>query len=181
MSETPLTCSGGHAALLRLPPRAAGKSEQLLQPAALHVADRTRTLRSRQQWVRLRPCLQCFAKPDEPWNKGKLIGRKPPLRRKQVWLIRTRLQMEGRTRDLAPFTLAIDSKLRGCARQQLTCQCPQNSSTVSSRAMTMLPAERPQSTGRTAPVIAAAASEARNPAARATSTGSAMRPSGYQR
>jgi hypothetical protein len=50
----------------------------------------------------------------EPWNKGKLIGQKPRLRPKHVWSIRTRLQMEGRTRDLAMFNLAIDSKLRGC-------------------------------------------------------------------
>src|SRR5215468_11457703 len=49
-----------------------------------------------------------------PWNKGKLIGAKPPLRPKHVWSIRTRLQVEGRTRDLAMFNLAIDSKLRGC-------------------------------------------------------------------
>jgi integrase len=49
-----------------------------------------------------------------PWNKGKLIGTKPPLRPKQVWAIRTRLMIEGRTRDLAMFNLAIDSKLRGC-------------------------------------------------------------------
>ncbi len=48
-----------------------------------------------------------------PWNKGKLIGAKPPLRSKHVWSIRTRLQVEGRTRDLAMFNLAIDSKLRG--------------------------------------------------------------------
>ena len=38
-----------------------------------------------------------------PWNKGKLIGQKPPLRPKHVWSIRTRLQMDGRTRDLAMF------------------------------------------------------------------------------
>ena len=50
----------------------------------------------------------------EPWNKGKLIGQKPPLRAKHVWSIRTRLQMDGRVRDLAMFNLAIDSKLRGC-------------------------------------------------------------------
>jgi site-specific recombinase XerC len=49
-----------------------------------------------------------------PWNKGKLIGPKPPLRPKHVWSIRTRLQLEGRKRDLALFNLAIDSKLRGC-------------------------------------------------------------------
>jgi integrase len=47
------------------------------------------------------------------WNKGKLIGAKPPLRPKHVWSIRTKLQIEGRTRDLAMFNVAIDSKLRG--------------------------------------------------------------------
>ena len=50
----------------------------------------------------------------QPWNKGKLIGAKPPLRPKHVWSIRTRLLLEGRKRDLALFNLAIDSKLRGC-------------------------------------------------------------------
>ena len=49
-----------------------------------------------------------------PWNKGKLIGARPPLRPKHVWSIRTRLMLEGRIRDLALFNLAIDSKLRGC-------------------------------------------------------------------
>ncbi len=49
-----------------------------------------------------------------PWNKGKVVGAKPPLRPKQVWFIRTKLQVEGRLRDLALFNVAIDSKLRGC-------------------------------------------------------------------
>lgn len=49
-----------------------------------------------------------------PWNKGKLIGAKPPLRPSRVWAIRTRLQIQNRKRDLALFNLAIDSKLRGC-------------------------------------------------------------------
>src|SRR6476661_4601640 len=49
-----------------------------------------------------------------PWNKGNLTGAKPPLRPKHVWSIRTKLQIEGRVRDLAMFNLAIDSKLRGC-------------------------------------------------------------------
>ena len=49
-----------------------------------------------------------------PWNKGKLIGARPPLRPKHIWSIRTRLLVEGRIRDLALFNLAIDSKLRGC-------------------------------------------------------------------
>jgi integrase len=56
----------------------------------------------------------CFSPRRTPWNKGKLIGAKPPLRPKHVWSIRTRLLIEGRTRDLALFNLAIDSKLRGC-------------------------------------------------------------------
>jgi hypothetical protein len=49
-----------------------------------------------------------------PWNKGSLIGQKRPLKSKDVWTIRVRLQLEGRRRDLAMFNLAIDSKLRGC-------------------------------------------------------------------
>jgi hypothetical protein len=49
----------------------------------------------------------------QPWNKGKLIGAKPPLRSKHVWSIRTKLQLSGKTRDLALFNLALDSKLRG--------------------------------------------------------------------
>ena len=53
------------------------------------------------------------SKPD-PWNKGRLIGQKRPLKPKEVWAIRARLQLERRARDLALFNLAIDSKLRGC-------------------------------------------------------------------
>ena len=49
-----------------------------------------------------------------PWNKGRLIGQKRPLKPKDVWAIRVRLQLKGRKRDLALFNLAIDSKLRGC-------------------------------------------------------------------
>ena len=42
-----------------------------------------------------------------------MIGPKPPLRIKNVWSIRTKLQADGRLRDPAMFNLAIDSKLRG--------------------------------------------------------------------
>ncbi|MBI1689630.1 tyrosine-type recombinase/integrase [Methylorubrum sp. DB1722] len=49
-----------------------------------------------------------------PWNLGRVIGPKPPFKPKHIWAIRTRLQHEGRTRDLALFNTAIDSKLRGC-------------------------------------------------------------------
>ena len=50
----------------------------------------------------------------DPWNKGRLISQKRPLKPKDVWTIRVRLKMEERRRDLAMFNLAIDSKLRGC-------------------------------------------------------------------
>ena len=49
-----------------------------------------------------------------PWNKGKLTGQKPPLKLKEIWAIRIRLQLAKQTRKLALFNLAIDSKLRGC-------------------------------------------------------------------
>src|SRR5215470_16179017 len=58
------------------------------------------------------PTLVGFTK--TPWNKGRLIGQKRPLKPKEVWAIRVRLQLEQRRRDLALFNLAIDSKLRGC-------------------------------------------------------------------
>ena len=57
---------------------------------------------------------QCEPTNPVPWNKGRLTGQKPPLKRKEVWSIRVRLQLAERTRDLALFNLAIDSKLRSC-------------------------------------------------------------------
>ena len=48
------------------------------------------------------------------WNQGRIVGPKPPLKPKHIWAIRTRLQHDGRIRDLAMFNTAIDSKLRGC-------------------------------------------------------------------
>jgi len=50
----------------------------------------------------------------EPWNKGRIIGQKPPLKLKEIWAIRIRLQLAGEIRNLALFNLAIDSKLRAC-------------------------------------------------------------------
>lgn len=48
------------------------------------------------------------------WNKGKLVGQKAPLKIRDIWAIRIRLQLHGETRNLALFNLAVDSKLRGC-------------------------------------------------------------------
>jgi hypothetical protein len=52
-------------------------------------------------------------KSKKPWNKGKLTGQKPPLKLKETWAIRIRLQISKQSRDLALFNLAIDSKLMG--------------------------------------------------------------------
>jgi hypothetical protein len=50
----------------------------------------------------------------QAWNKDKLVGQKAPLRLRDVWAIRVRLQLRNKQRDLALFNLAIDSKLRAC-------------------------------------------------------------------
>ena len=49
-----------------------------------------------------------------PWNRGRLVGQKTPLKLKDIWAIRVRLELGDRKRELALFILAIDSKLRGC-------------------------------------------------------------------
>jgi hypothetical protein len=49
-----------------------------------------------------------------PWNKGKLVGQKTPLKLKEIWAIRVRLQVFRRTRGFSLFDLGIDSKLRDC-------------------------------------------------------------------
>jgi hypothetical protein len=36
----------------------------------------------------------------EPWNKEKLTGQKPPLKLKEIWAIRIRLQLGNRTRGV---------------------------------------------------------------------------------
>jgi hypothetical protein len=48
------------------------------------------------------------------WNRGHIVGQKPPLKPGESWSIRTRLQISAAAKDLALFNLAIDSKLRGC-------------------------------------------------------------------
>ena len=60
------------------------------------------------------PCSETHDQIREPWNKGKVIGARPPLRPNMLWAVRTRLQLSHRARDLALFNLAIDRKLRGC-------------------------------------------------------------------
>lgn len=49
-----------------------------------------------------------------PWNAGKNVGPKRPLKPRDIWAIRFYLDEHKRLRDRALFDLAIDSKLRGC-------------------------------------------------------------------
>src|SRR5207302_4295973 len=58
--------------------------------------------------------MEAIVMQNAPWNKGRLTGQKRPLKPKDVWAIRVRLQLKRRARNLALFNLAIDSKLRGC-------------------------------------------------------------------
>jgi integrase len=72
-----------------------------------------------------------------PWNKGKLLGQKPPLKLKEIWAIRIRLQLSRRSRELALFNLAIDSKLRGCDLAALRVHDVVQGSRVASRAIVL--------------------------------------------
>lgn len=55
-----------------------------------------------------------FIQPKRPWNAGRLIGPKAPLKPKHIWAIRQQLKVAKRVRDLAMFNCALDSKLRAC-------------------------------------------------------------------
>ena len=72
-----------------------------------------------------------------PWNKGKLVGQKLPLKAKEIWAVRFRLQLEHRTRDLALFNLGIDSKLRGCDLVTLRVRDVAHGGRVCARAIVM--------------------------------------------
>ena len=72
-----------------------------------------------------------------PWNKGKLVGQKPPLKLREIWAIRIRLQLACRTRDLALFNLAIDSKLRACDLVRLRVRDIAHGDQVARRTMVM--------------------------------------------
>lgn len=72
-----------------------------------------------------------------PWNKGKIVGQKAPLKLKEVWAIRIRLQLAERARDLAMFDLGIESKLRACDLMQLRVQDICHGDRIASRAIVM--------------------------------------------
>jgi integrase len=72
-----------------------------------------------------------------PWNKGKIVGQKAPLKLKDLWAIRIRLQLGHRTRELAPFDLGLDSKLRACDLVRLRVRDICHGDRVSTRAIVM--------------------------------------------
>lgn len=72
-----------------------------------------------------------------PWNKGKLVGQKAPLRLKDIWAIRIRLQLGHRARELALFDLGLDSKLRACDLVKLRLRDISHGDRISSRAIVM--------------------------------------------
>lgn len=85
------------------------------------------------------------SQPRQPWNKGKLVGQKAPLKLKDIWAIRVRLQLRDKVRDLALFNLAIDSKLRACDLVKIRVSDVSHGGQMASRAMVMQ-----QKTGRPA-------------------------------
>jgi integrase len=76
-------------------------------------------------------------------TKQRLIGQKPPLKPREVWSIRIRLQISGQKRHLALFNLAIDSKLRSCDLVTLRVADVSQAGAVKERAMVIQ-----QKTGR---------------------------------
>ena len=78
-----------------------------------------------------------------PSPQRRVVGRKPPLKLKEIWAIRIHLQLAGKVRDLALFNLAIDSKLRACDLVKLRVHNIASSGHVASRAVVVQ-----QKTGR---------------------------------
>jgi len=72
-----------------------------------------------------------------PWNKGKIVGQKAPLKLREIWVIRVRLQLRSSLRELALFNLAIDSKLRACDLLGLRVGDIAHENHVNSRAVVM--------------------------------------------
>lgn len=79
--------------------------------------------------------LPLLRKPQVPWNKGKLVGQKPPLKLREIWAIRIQLQLEHKIKELALFNLAIVSKLRSCDLVSLKIRDITNGNTILPRAM----------------------------------------------
>ena len=72
-----------------------------------------------------------------PWNKGKIVGQKAPLKLKDICAIRIRLQLNHRTRELARFDLGLDSKVRACDLVKLRVKDIRHGDRVSTRAIVL--------------------------------------------
>ena len=113
--------------------RGSDSDRRFARPDLARVHDRSSfNQKRRTPWTQ--PLLSLVGK---PWNKGKLVGQKAPLKVKDTWAIRVRLQIHGRTRDLALFDLGIDSKLRGCDLVRLRVRDVCHGDRVSSRAIVL--------------------------------------------
>jgi hypothetical protein len=99
---------------------------------------------------------QCTTIIREPWNKGKLVGQKVPLKLKEIWAIRVRLQLGSRHRDLALFNLAIDSKLRACDLLKLRVRDVCHGGTMASRTIVLQQKANGSSRSRSRPVTQSA-------------------------
>ena len=77
------------------------------------------------------------AQDHEPWDKGKLVGQKSPLKLKEIRAVRIRLRIANRIRDLALFDLAIDSNLRACDLVRLRVRDVAHGERVAARAIVM--------------------------------------------
>jgi integrase len=66
-----------------------------------------------------------------------LVGQKAPLRLKDIWAIRVRLELAERNRELALFNLAIDSKLRACDLVKLRVRDIAHGDRIAARAVVM--------------------------------------------
>jgi integrase len=70
-------------------------------------------------------------------NTRTIMGQKAPLKAKEIWAIRARLQLGKRIREMALFDLAIDSKLRGCDLVKLRVRDVCHGDHVSKRAVVL--------------------------------------------
>lgn len=90
--------------------------------------------------------LDLFRAPHKPWNVGKLVGAKAPLKPKHIWAIRYHLKTLGAVRDLAMFNIARDAKLRGCDLVKLTVSDVAHADSIRHRSIVVQ-----QKTGRPVP------------------------------
>jgi hypothetical protein len=90
-----------------------------------------------------------------PWNKESWSVRKAPLKLRDIWAIRVRLQLGKKTRALALFNLAIDSTLRACDLVKLRVADVAHGGFISSRAWVaprIAPDEQPPQRSQSADV-----------------------------